>query len=124
VRGCLMGQVSYVTVNMERTTDFTIIVSQCYESFRELLNGQEILDKYMELEHVMEDETIAQRQKAFKKLVESFQHLASEASRDRVETLIFLAGTSVNEDSAITLLLASEAMETVSFLLKLLSPYS
>jgi hypothetical protein len=101
-------------------TSLDVIASQCYESFRELPNWQKILEKFVELERVLEDETIAQRQKAFKKLVESFQHLAHEASHDRVETFIFLAGTSVNEDSAITRLLVSEAMETVSYLLKLI----
>lgn len=65
---------------------------------------------------VMEDETIGQRQRAFKKLVESFQHLAQEASRDRIDSLVFLAGTSVNEDASISHLHGSGHMETVSYL--------
>lgn len=63
---------------------------------------------------MMSDETIAQRQKGFKKLIDSFEHLSHEASRDRVESLIFLAGTSVNEDISLSYLHTSGAMETVS----------
>lgn len=97
-------------------SNLTVTARQCYESFIRLPNWAEILEKFTELEMVLEDETIAQRQRAFKKLTDSFQHLAHEASRDRIDSLIFLAGTSVNEDASISHLQGSGHMETVSYL--------
>ncbi|KAF9458055.1 hypothetical protein BDZ94DRAFT_1313650 [Collybia nuda] len=71
---------------------------ECYESFKTLPHRQEALKKFAELELTKEEGTLAQRQRGFKKIVDSFQHLTEEASRDRIESLVFLAGNSVNED--------------------------
>lgn len=40
--------------------------------------------------------------------------LVNKAARERVETFVFMAGSSVNEDSNLTFLFTSEGMEDVS----------
>lgn len=68
----------------------------------------------LELEKAQEDTTIAQRQKMFKKLTDAQEGLANKAAHERVETFVFMAGSSINEDASLTFLFASEGMEEVS----------
>lgn len=68
----------------------------------------------LELEKAQEDTTVMQRGKAFRKLTDAQESLVNKAARERVETFVFMAGSSINEDSNLTFLFASEGMEDVS----------
>ncbi|KAF9455604.1 hypothetical protein BDZ94DRAFT_1327481 [Collybia nuda] len=86
----------------------------CWQTFKTKANYQQIMAVSLELEQAtaQDNMTIAQRQKAFKKLSDAYESLANKALRKRVETFIFMAGNSVNEDSNLTCLFTSEGLET------------
>lgn len=110
---CLTAMVS--RVYFTNSTSLTLpIANDCWQTFKLKANYQQIMSISLELEKAQEDTTIAQRGKAFKKLTDVQEGLVNKAARERVETFVFMAGSSVNEDSNLTFLFTSEGMEDVS----------
>lgn len=112
VQGGLTVMVS--SIYLTNSTSLTLsIATDCWQTFKLKPNYQQIMAISLELEKAQEDTTVAQRGKAFKKLTDAQEGLVNKAARERVETFVFMAGSSVNEDSNLTFLFTSEGMEEV-----------